>query len=72
MVANHSKKRCFSRFLCKRFIVRTFRRDWQFHSEEEPGINDGKLVSLESLVIIDSNINVVFHLPAATFLTLLS
>lgn len=36
--------------------------DWQFHSEENPNLDNAKLVSLESLVEMDSTLNEIYHL----------
>lgn len=36
--------------------------DWQFHSEENPNLDNAKLVSLESLVQMDSTLNELYYL----------
>lgn len=36
--------------------------DWQFHSEEDPQIEDARLVSLEALVKLDRSLNELHHL----------
>jgi len=36
--------------------------DWQFHSEENPNLDNAKLVSLESLVQMDSTLNEIYYL----------
>lgn len=37
--------------------------DWQFHSSDNPDIDDAKLVALEEIVKIDPTINSIFFLP---------
>lgn len=36
--------------------------DWQFHSLENPNIDDARLVSLEEITIIDPSVNTIFFL----------
>lgn len=36
--------------------------EWQFHSEQEPDLDDAKLVSLESITKLDPGVNELYHL----------
>lgn len=36
--------------------------DWQFHSEENPDIENSKIVTIESLVKLDPTLNEIYHL----------
>lgn len=36
--------------------------DWQFHSSDEPDLNDAKLVCLEQLVKMDDSLNTIYYL----------
>ncbi|PTR00954.1 uncharacterized protein DUF4262 [Mucilaginibacter yixingensis] len=44
------------------FVYHNIDGDWQFHTSEEPQINDGKLVALQELVKLDPTLNKVYHL----------
>jgi hypothetical protein len=37
--------------------------DWQFHSEDDPNTEEGKLVALEQITRIDPSVNAVYYLP---------
>lgn len=37
--------------------------DWQFHSSDDPNIDDAKLVALEEIINIDPTVNHIFFLP---------
>ena len=36
--------------------------DWQFHSSDDPDIDDAQLVALESITKIDPTVNDIYHL----------
>ncbi|RFS21335.1 DUF4262 domain-containing protein [Chitinophaga silvatica] len=36
--------------------------DWQFHSEEDPDLDDAKLVAFEQITLIDPSVNQLYHL----------
>jgi hypothetical protein len=36
--------------------------EWQFHSEQEPDLDDAKLVSLEEITKLDPGVNELYHL----------
>ena len=43
--------------------------DWQFYSEENPNLDNAKLVSLESIVNLDSTLNEIYYLNFGQFAT---
>ncbi len=41
--------------------------DWQFHTSDNPNVDDAKLVALDELVKIDPTINQIFYLPYRSY-----
>lgn len=45
-----------------KFVYHNDDGDWQFHSEQDPDLNNAKLVCLEELVKMDSTLNEIYYL----------